>query len=86
MHTYETEIRCPECGETEIIVYTRKSLMEGVLNLLISFEKLKNLIMNDSMESKIQEKVESMECQNCGNMESKLDETVLSRSPNSNNS
>lgn len=77
--SYETEIPCPECGERELEVSVSKAIGEGLLNILVTGEKFLKMIKDGELDSELQEAVQSIQCKNCNNKESKLDETLVKR-------
>lgn len=77
---YESKLTCPECGENKMMVYRSKTILEGLLNIVVTAEKAKNLIAEGEIESDLEDSIGSMKCENCGNVESKLDQTVSKRS------
>jgi Zn finger protein HypA/HybF involved in hydrogenase expression len=77
--SYNSDIPCPECGEKELEIHTTKALSEALANIIVTADKVKNSILEGKHGSELEDLVQSMECKNCGNKESKFDNSVIER-------
>lgn len=80
MRKVDSNIPCPECGEKEMEIYVEKAAGEALLNILATGERLINILKEGEMESEMKTKIKSLECQKCGNKESKFDYSLIERS------
>lgn len=75
----DVDIPCPNCGKEEMKASIEKQIAEALLNMPISIEKIMNVLIKGEMDSKLKEAVKSIECQNCGNKERQLDQSLAKR-------
>lgn len=79
MRKAESTITCPQCKKQGMEIYVDKAAGEGILNILATTERILNILKDREMKSELKKSIKSLECQNCGNKESKFDYTVVER-------